>query len=335
MTKRGIIIANTGTPAAPTPEAVRSYLMSFLSDQRICPVNPLLWKFILRAFILPKRSPASAKKYQQIWTAQGSPLSFYMASLAHKLQEAWQARGEDAPVRCSMSYGAPTFGDALAELQHAGCDELVVMPLYPQSAHSTTLVVRDKLDQTLAELDWHPQIRFIDRYSDRSDYLDAIARSILAAGFVVGEDRLLFAFHSIPMKDIDAGDDYDQLVAESVKGIIDRLGLDEEMWAVGFQCRFDSRVWLGPSTEVALEALSSQKGRLFVVAPNFSIDCLETLYDIEIELKERFLTENPDVSADDFIYVPCLNDSDAQVALISSIVDQDGFASSTGSSASR
>lgn len=323
MTKRTLIIANTGTPAAPTPEAVRSYLTSFLSDQRICPVNPLLWKIILKAFILPKRSPASAQKYQLIWTPNGSPLSAHMASLVDKVQVALESRGEDVIVRCSMSYGEPPLADALAEVRNAGCEELIVLPLYPQSAYSTTLVVRDKLERALAALDWHPPLRFISHYSDRNEYLDALAGSILAAGFEANKDRLLFAFHSIPMKDVNAGDDYDQLVSASVQGIVDRLGLAEGTWQVGFQCRFDSRAWLGPSTKVALEKLTCQSGRLFVVAPNFSIDCLETLYDIEVELKECFFARKSDASADDFVYVPCLNDSEAQVALIASIVDQE------------
>lgn len=321
MTKRGIIIANTGSPAAPTPEAVRSYLMSFLSDQRICPVNPFLWKIILKAFILPKRSPASAQKYQQIWTEDGSPLTARMASLADKVQAALDARTSDAIVRFSMSYGEPPLADALAEVRHAGCDELIVLPLYPQSAYSTTFVVQDKLESAFAALNWHPPLRFVSHYSDRAEYLDAIAESILSAGFEVDKDCLLFAFHSIPMKDIEAGDCYDQLVSASVQGIVSRLGLAEGRWQVGFQCRFDSRVWLGPSTKVVLEKLIDQEGRLFVVAPNFSIDCLETLYDIEVELKEYFYTLKPAASADDFVYVPCLNDSAAQVSLIASIVD--------------
>ena len=325
MTKRGIIIANTGTPAAPTAEAVGSYLLNFLSDQRICPINPFLWNIILKKCILPKRSVASAQKYQLIWTAAGSPLSCHMESLAHKLQEAWQMPGEEAVVCFAMSHGDPSMADVLADLRQAGCDEVSVIPLYPQSAHSTTLVVRDKLEDALTALDWHPRVHFVEHYSDRCAYLDAIADSIRATGFDPARDQLLFAFHSIPMRDIRAGDGYGQLVFASAQGIARRLGLAEDAWRVGFQCRFDSRAWLGPSTNTVLETFPGKAGRLFVVAPNFSIDCLETLYDIEIELKDRFLAQNPAASHEDFVYVPCLNDSEAQVALIRSIVADQEF----------
>lgn len=315
MNERGVIIANTGSPSAPTPEAVRTYLNEFLTDPRICPMNPLLWKLILNAFILPKRSQASAEKYRGIWTDQGSPLTATMASLATKLESEF----DGVPMRCAMSYGSPSMFEAVRELRGLGCTELCVIPLYPQSAFSTTKVVEDKLCAALTDLDWTPQVRFIDGYHDREIYLDGVVSAVKEAGFASG-DSLLMAFHSIPMKDVNAGDTYPEQARATAHAVAERLGLPEEAWRVGFQCRFDNRKWVGPSTKTVLQDLASAEGRLFVVAPNFSLDCLETLYDIEVVMRSDYEAITGATSPADFVYVPCLNDSDAHVRILKEIV---------------
>lgn len=380
MGKRGIIIANTGTPDAPEPEAVKRYLREFLTDPRICPMNPLAWKFILNAFILPRRSVASAEKYKAIWTPDGSPLTVGMASLAQKLEASLAANasiGEaaaadsgapstsgtanasNAPapvVRCAMSYGSPSLKEALAELRQEGCEEVIVIPLYPQSAYSTTEAVLDRARSALEELDWHPSLVEVRGYSGHPLYLAAIADSIRASGFdAAAGDRLLFAFHSIPVTDIDAGDTYGEQAHATTKAIAHELSLTPNAWRIGFQCRFDkSRSWLGPFTMEALEKLESANqpaehassdrpanapanaGRLFVIAPNFSVDCLETLYDIEIELREarhvQALAVGVDESAAvaDLRYIPCLNDSDAHVRLLGALISNCGDGSANG-----
>lgn len=318
MAKRGIIIANTGSPEAPTPEAVRTYLRDFLSDPRICPINPICWNFILNTCILPRRSVASAKKYAQVWTPSGSPLSLIMELLATRLQHV--LANEDMAVRCAMSYGKPSFEEVLSDLRAEGCKELVVIPLYPQGAFSTTKVVQDKVATVLQDIRWDPQLKMIEDYCTNELYTKAIAHSIESAGFIPEEDTLLFAFHSIPLKDIEAGDTYAERVMESSRAIAEGVGARTGSWRIGFQCRFDkSRKWIGPFTTQVIDELRDHEGRLFVVAPNFSIDCLETLYDIEIELKEFYRTCRFNVNQDDFVYVPCLNDSDDQVALLASL----------------
>lgn len=313
MSKTGVIIANTGSPVAATPEAVHAYLREFLMDPRICPMPPAIWKIILNAFILPKRSVASAEKYAGIWQEDGSPLSVTMQSLARKLDAAC---GDGFEVRHAMSHGEPSVADVLEDLQAIGCDNLVVIPLYPQSALSTSSVVKDKVEAALSKTKWQPSVRFVESYGNRDDYLSAVADSVKQAGFREG-DRLLMAFHSIPMRDIGQGDSYAEQVIDTTSGIARRLGLDDDQWVVGFQCRFDkSRSWLGPFTNEAIDALGEGHERLFVVAPNFSIDCLETLYDIEVELRERLASSQKDV---ELVYVPCLNDSPAQVELLRKI----------------
>lgn len=314
MAQRGVIIANTGSPSAPTPEAVRSYLSEFLSDPRICPMNPLVWKAILNLFILPKRSQASAEKYQRIWTESGSPLSANMAALAGRLE----AELDGVPVRYAMSYGVPSMGEAVHELHNEGCEELTVIPLYPQSAFSTTKVVEDKLHEALVRQEWRPSLTFVENYWEQDAYQDAVVKAVRDAGFTK-DDSLLMAFHSIPMKDVDAGDDYADQANASARAIADKLEISPDRWRIGFQSRFDSRKWVGPFTSESVRALKQNEGRLFVVAPNFSIDCLETLYDIEEALRQEYLAGNDDVDASRFVYVPCLNDSPAHVELLKTL----------------
>lgn len=316
MGTTGVIIANTGSPSEPTPEAVRAYLREFLTDPRIRPMNPLLWNVILNAFILPKRAVASANKYAAIWEDGGSPLDVRMRSLAAKLDEAC---GENVIVRPASCYGSPTMRDALVELREGGCDRVVVIPLYPQSAFSTTGVVHDKMHSALLDMDWAPELIFIDRYFDTDAYIDALADFIVDAGFEPG-DKLLMTFHSIPMRDIEAGDTYDVQTHETAHAIANRLQLESGSWASGFQCRFDkNRAWLGPSTNEVLDGLLDGSARLFVVAPNFSIDCLETFHDIDMVLRKSIEDGG---RAESFHYVGCLNDSDAHVELLRGIIER-------------
>lgn len=311
----GVILANTGSPSAPTPEAVRAYLQEFLTDPRIRPMHPTIWNIVLKAFILPKRSVASAEKYASIWTAAGSPLIASAQSLARTLES---NLGEDTIVRCAMSYGEPSMSDALEELKSAGCERVVVIPLYPQSAFSTTEVVKDKLQSDLDALGWSPEVSFVQDYWRLDEYLNAIAASVRDAGFTE-QDSLLLAFHSIPMKDVDAGDTYAEHAHKTASAIADRLGIAPERWRIGFQSRFDSRKWVSPFTRNALQELEEDldDGRLFVVAPNFSIDCLETLHDIDVTLRQDFLAAH---HSEQFVYVPCLNDSDSHARALEALI---------------
>lgn len=334
MGKAAIVIVNTGSPAAPTADAVRPYLRSFLGDPRICPMNPIAWKAILNLFIVPSRSPKSASKYASIWTDDGSPLDVAMCALASKVEAACASSdGAHPMVRHAMSYSSPSVDEVLSECVEAGCDDIAVVPMYPQGAFSTTEAVRDKVDGARRKIAQAygrvPQVSIMGSYSDHPAYANAIARSISEAGFDHSAgDMLLFAFHSIPMADIDAGDTYAEQVERSVHAVVGELGLPPAAWRLGYQCRFDkSRKWLGPTTtEVLQECLCAR--RLFVVAPNFAVDCLETLHDIDVELRERYeslhaesMQRRPPASSckGEFIYVPCLNDSDEHAALIADL----------------
>lgn len=296
------------------------YLRRFLSDPAICPINPRLWHFILNRFIIPKRAPVSAEKYASIWTEAGSPLDVYMKRLIEKLK-ASSLKDKIASISYATSYSFPTILEALSECKELECDQIIVIPLYPQSAFSTTGAVRNKVNEALKELGWTVSLRFIENYYNEPLYIEAIAHSIEASDFDPEKgDKLLFVFHSIPVVDIRGGDTYGKQTQSSVQKVVDALNLEEDCWKIGYQCRFDkSRKWLGPFAVTLLDDFSDAN-RLFTIAPNFSVDCLETLYDIEIMLRKAWSDKDVNSSEKSFQYISCLNDSSAQVELIRKIV---------------
>lgn len=323
----GVIIANTGTPEEPTPPAVRAYLRRFLMDKRIVPMNRLLWWFILQVGILPKRGKVSAEKYKTIWTDEGSPFTIAHEKLASSLDEQFAQEGINAVVRCAMSYGAPLFRTVVHELKALGCTRLVVLPLYPQSALSTTGSVSDGIARALKKEHWDVPCDFIDNYHDNPLYARALAASIRHRGFDPdSDDKVLFSYHSIPLVDIEAGDTYELQTGASSLLVASELGLERTRWTIGYQSRFDKdRDWLSPfTTEVLTRWAEAHAGRVFFVCPGFSVDCLETLYDIEHELKPGYLDKAREAgrvpSDDEFVYVPCLDRTKAHVKVLADVL---------------
>ena len=327
----GILLANTGTPSAPTPQAVSSYLAQFLSDPRIVPMNRVAWWFILHLFILPNRSRKSAAKYETIWTDKGSPLLAIQEELAHALQQSFQQDGLDHLVVANgMSYGSPSIASALEKLRIAGCKQLYVLPLYPQSAYSTTAVIQDQMQPALAKINWDVDYQLIDHYYDNPRYAQALASSIKEAGFIAGsDDRLFLSFHSEPVKDIQAGDTYPQQCEASSQQVAHALGATPQQWSLSYQCRFDKgRDWLGPFTTQTLDDLAGSQpraDRVFFVCPGFSVDCLETLYDVPSELQPHYeqacASAGRPATEGNFIYVPCLNSRQSHVELLRSVLE--------------
>ena len=258
LRKIGVVIANTGTPSAPTPKAVKQYLAQFLMDPRICPMPRPVWWLLLHTVILRKRARASAVKYESIWTAEGSPLIATTESLERGLNEYYARAGLPVVVRTGMSYGKPGIKHAVKELKEAGCTELVVLPMYPQSAFSTTGSVSDAAKKAVRRARFKGRVRFIDGYGEDSVYVRAIAASIRNAGFSEeAGDRLLFSFHSIPLKDIEAGDTYELQTGATSLAIAGELGLDRRSWTISYQSRFDKgRTWLSPFTRPTLVRLA-------------------------------------------------------------------------------
>lgn len=333
MTKCGVLLVNTGTPEAPEPHAVKKYLSKFLMDPRIRPMNRLAWGLILHLSILPKRAPVSARKYASIWTPEGSPLKATCESLAAGLEAHYRQVGVDAKVLSAMNYSEPSVARSVRELSRAGCEELVVLPLYPQSAFSTTGSVADSVKRATWRARWRGPVAVVDNYHEDAAYVRAVAASVRHAGFNAdpdSDDRLLFSFHSIPLADIEAGDTYELQSGATSLAVASELGLDRRRWSIAYQCRFDKdRSWLAPFTHQTLSswAQSDSHARVFVVCPNFAVDCLETLYDVERELMPEYLEARVKAgyrlrpAGDDFVYVPCLNKSRAHVRVLAHVLE--------------
>lgn len=323
----GVLLVNTGTPAAPTPHAVRKYLAKFLMNPRIAPMNRFAWWLVLHLAILPRRGRASAEKYAGIWTQEGSPFTIAHERLEDGLSARFAQEGRRTMVLRAMSFSEPTCKRALRELKRAGCAGVVVLPLYPQSAHSTTGVVADGVAAALRSLRWDVPCTFVDNYHDDPTYIRAIAASIRHAGFDPdSDDRLLFSFHSVPLADIEDGDTYELQAGASSVQIAGELGIDRNRWTIGYQCRFDKgREWLAPTTaDVLSRWAAAGSGRVFVVCPGFSVDCLETLYDVEQELKGHYYDQVREAGRiagpDAFSYVPCLDRSRAHVRVLGDVL---------------
>lgn len=319
----GILLVNTGTVDSPRPRAARKFLRKYLMSERIAPMNRFIWWFIVNLKIVPSRARQSAEKYQKIWTEEGSPLAIAHQKIELGLAKQYEAQGfSNVVVRCAMSYSEPDIKSTMKELKELGCDRLIVLPLYPQSAYATTGDVYDKTQELLKHLKWDIPCRLIDNYHDNPIYAKAIAASIKHQGFQAEEsDKLLFSFHSIPLRDVEAGDTYELQVGASSLLIANNLDLAREQWTIGYQSRFaDQSAWLAPFTEEVLERWAKAGvQRLFLVCPGFSVDCLETLYDVEYELKpyyRRWIEYHNHDFEPEFIYVPCLDKTKAHVTVL-------------------
>ena len=328
MAKTGIILANTGTPDSPAPEDVRRYLEQFLSNPRIVPMNKRAWWLILHLFILPSRKNSSSEKYKTIWTDEGFAFIRDHMALARAVQHAYDASEIDVSVECAMSFGNPSIENVMRHLRDIGCEKLIVLPLYPQNAFSQASIVADAVELHALSTGWQDAYELIGDYSDNETYLAAIADSIQAAGFDTGRDRLLMSFHSIPRTDVEQGDTYGANVRSTCLDIARKLGLDSESWAQAFQSRFDKgRAWLGPFTGEVLQKWAKEEldGRLFVACPNFSVDCLETYYDIDTIMRNTWAELHQGRSdCPEFVYVPCLGASKAHVNVIMDVLKRSG-----------
>ncbi|ARR52361.1 ferrochelatase [Rhizorhabdus wittichii DC-6] len=311
--KVGVLIVNLGTPDAPTPGAVRRYLGEFLSDRRVVEIPPIAWQPILRGIILNVRPRKSAHAYAQVWSEEGSPLAAITARQAAALQARFGGR---AIVDHAMRYGKPAIGDRIAALQAAGCDRILIAPLYPQYCAATTATANDAAFAALAKMRWQPAIRTLPPYFDRPAYIDALAASVregLAA--LHGEpDAILASFHGMPARTLDLGDPYHCHCRKTARLLGEALGRELH---VSFQSRFGRARWLEPSTEAMLDRLAGEGvRRLAVIAPGFSADCLETLEELAIRGRDRFLA----AGGESFAYLPCLNDGAPGMAMLETLI---------------
>ncbi|MEM9300633.1 MAG: ferrochelatase [Pseudomonadota bacterium] len=315
--RAGVLVANLGTPDAPTPAAVRRYLAEFLSDRRVVDLNPLLWKIILHGIILRFRPPRVARAYASIWSDAGSPLLALSRNLAGGIAN---ELGERFEVAVGMCYGNPSIPSAIEELQRRGVRRLVVLPLYPQYSATTTAAATDALARSLQSMNWLPELRVINHYHDHPGYIEALARSVRDHWEAHGRpQRLVMSFHGIPERYHLAGDPYPCECRKTARLLAEALELDHDDYEVTFQSRFGREPWVQPYTDFRLEALAkSGTTDVQVICPGFAVDCLETLEEIEEENRELFL----EAGGQRFSYIPALNDADTHAAFLASLVHE-------------
>ena len=317
----GVLIVNLGTPDATDAPSVRRYLREFLSDRRVIEDQGLVWKFVLNAIILPRRPRAKGRDYEKIWNRERneSPLKTITRAQAAKLRAALDMLAPRVVVDWAMRYGNPSIETRLEALAKLGCERILLLPLYPQYAAATTATVCDAAFATLAKLRDQPSLRVVPPYYDAPVYIEALASSIEAElkRLPFKPDIIIASFHGIPKSYADDGDPYPRHCAETVRLLRERLKLGEDRLMLTFQSRFGKAEWLQPYTDKTVEALA-QRGvkNLAVVTPGFAADCLETLEEIAVENAEIFKSHG----GENFALIPCLNDSEAGIAVLSHLV---------------
>ena len=308
----GVLLANLGTPDAPTTPAVRRFLAEFLSDRRVVDLPRLLWLPILYGVILNIRPQRSARAYREIWTQAGSPLLVNTLALARRLEPRIAALlGAPAAVAAGMTYGNPSIASALGSLRERGASRVAVLPLYPQYSISTTESVYDRVEAALAASGWKPGLVRIRDYHGDAGHVAAVADSLAPhrAAIAAGA-HLLFSFHGLPQRYVDAGDPYASQCEATARLVAERLALPAEAWSLSYQSRVGRERWLSPYTEERLRQLAATgTRRLIACCPGFAVDCLETLEEIAMRGRATFL----EAGGESFDYVPALNDGAAQV----------------------
>jgi ferrochelatase len=318
--KVGVLLVNLGTPEGTDRRSMRRYLKEFLSDRRVIEANPVLWWLILNGIILNTRPQRSGEAYEKIWNHElnESPLKTITRAQAEGLAARLADLGA-VEVDWAMRYGEPATPDRIKALQARGCDRIVLFPLYPQYCAATTATALDKAYDALAAMRWQPAIRTVPPYYAEPAYIEALAQGIEAhlAGLAFRPDLILASFHGLPQAYFDKGDPYYCHCMKTARLLRARLGLGEDRLKVVFQSRFGKAEWLKPYAQGTVEALPGQGVRnLVMVMPGFAADCVETLEEVAIGLRDTFLARG----GANFSAVPCLNASEGSVTMLETIV---------------
>jgi len=317
--KTGILLVNLGTPDAPTAQAVRPYLKQFLGDPRVVEIPKAIWWLILNGIILNVRPKKSAAKYASIWLAEGSPLRVYTEKQAVLLKGYLGTRTQSPlVVDFAMTYGNPSIADALRRLKQQNCQRILIVPLFPQYAASSTAPVFDQVFSALQQMRNLPAIRTIKHFHDHPAYIRALAANINDYWVQHGRpEKLLMSFHGVPQYTLDKGDPYHCECHKTGRLLAQALGLKPEQYVVSFQSRFGKAEWIKPYTTATLKELGKQKvSRVDVVCPGFVADCLETLEEIAMEGKEDF----QHAGGGEYHYIPCLNDRNDWIHALTDLV---------------
>lgn len=317
----GVLLVNLGTPNSSSLRDVRSFLRGLLSDPRVVELPRALWLPILHGLILPFRPRQSAKKYQRIWTDQGSPMLVLTEQMRTQLVGRL-AQHVLAPlsVEIAMLYAKPSVPEALARLRESGAQRILVLPLFPQYCGASTGAAHDQVMAELARWRWLPELRFIAEYHDYPGYIDALRASVVQHWEAHGRTpHLLMSFHGIPEAYFHRGDPYFCKCQKTARLLADELMLHDEEWSVSFQSRLGRGKWLKPYTaDVCAELPKRGVDAVTVVCPGFAIDCLETLEEIEIENRQYFL----EAGGRRFSYVPALNARPEHTRFLADLIAQ-------------
>lgn len=322
--KVGVLLANLGTPDNYDYWSMRRYLNQFLSDRRVIDYSPWIWQPLLQLVILTKRPFSSGAAYKSIWNEEAgeSPLMTITKDQTAKMAAEMQARfGDNVVVDFCMRYGNPSTKSKVEELQAQGCQKILFFPLYPQYAGATSATACDEFFRSLENIKWQPIVRTVEPYFEHPMYIEALAQSVERA-YAEIEDRpdvLVASYHGVPKRYLMEGDPYHCQCQKTSRLLKERLGWPEGEIVTTFQSRFGPEEWLKPYTveEVARLAEIGKK-KIAVIAPAFSADCIETLEEINEEIKESF----EEAGGEEFTYIPCLNDDDAHIEALAQVIDE-------------
>ena len=315
--KTGVLIINLGTPDSTSWFDIRKYLKEFLSDKRVIEVNPILWQIILNIFILNLRPSKTAKAYKEIWMKDinKSPLLYYTELQAKKLYQ--KIGNEKILVDFAMRYGNPSIKSKLNLLKEKGCENIIILPLYPQYAAATTATVCDEVYRSLMKMRWQPSLQIIPHYESEPLYVDALVKSIKKKISEINwkPDLIIASYHGIPQKYFDKGDPYQCYCQKTTRLMNEKF--QEILIETTFQSRFGPDKWLTPYTDKTLENLPNKgKKSILMICPGFSSDCVETLEEINIQGRETFMS----CGGKNFEFIPCLNDNPDHIYLLESLV---------------
>ena len=317
--KTGVLLVNLGTPDSTSWWDIRKYLKEFLSDRRVIEVNPFIWQIILNLFILTFRPSKTAHAYKKIWRKESneSPLLFFTRSQADKLRN--DIGDEKIIVDFAMRYGNPSIKSRLNQLKEEGCENIVILPLYPQYAAATTATVCDEVYRSLMGMRWQPSLQIIPHYESEPQYIDALIVSIEKKIKEINwkPDLIISSYHGIPKSYFDKGDPYHCYCHKTTRLMKEKF--NKVKIELTFQSRFGPQEWLTPYTDKTLESLPSKNIKnLLVICPGFASDCVETLEEINIQGREYFLKNG----GENFDLIPCLNDNSDHIELFKKLVNK-------------
>ncbi len=316
--KTGVLLINLGTPDSTKWWDIRKYLKEFLSDRRVIEVNPILWQIILNLFILTFRPSKTSKAYQKIWMKKQnmSPLRYFTKMQTSELKK--RIKEKHIEIDYAMRYGNPSISSKLSVLKANGCQEIIILPLYPQYAAATTATVCDEVYRSFMKMRWQPSLQIIPHYESEPLYIEALEKSIKKTLNEINwiPDVIVASYHGIPQKYFDKGDPYHCYCQKTTRLLKERIRTNIPIITT-FQSRFGPEQWLKPYTDETIDSLPQEgQKKILVICPGFASDCVETLEEISMEAKESFL-EN---GGERFATVPCLNHNKEHIDLLEYLV---------------